>query len=383
MLWKEGYTSTNGALRLHDSLDDTLFYGPVDAFISAGQSNESGRGELTNKETGIPQVTTFGNDYLWKQLEEPTDSPVNQVDSVSKDGDGPAHSSLVKFGKDLYTSIQKPISIIPNSLGGTSIQLWQPPATRFDRTTLFGSMDYRIQKTLENNRVIKAFLWFQGEHDSGFAEKTAVYTEYYLAFINALRSYYGVVPFFYTQLATTNYYTSSAKITEQQRLLETGNGNSKALAKHYMIVTHDLSFIDTVHLDKAGQIELGRRRALAVRQYLYGHSVNGTGPRLVSITQPTPNTIKVKTTKTINDHNTYENYFKAFDNNAPVTIQSLGRDPADDTAVLITLGTSISGTMTIDYTPPSGRSLHTRVYNIVKDSAGLPLPLFGPIGLTN
>lgn len=386
MLWKNGFNSIKNVLRIHESLDDTVFYGPIDAFISAGQSNESGRGELTDKEEGIPQVTTFGNDYMWRQLEEPADATTNQIDTVSRDGDGPAHSSLLKFGKDLYEAIQKPISITPNALGGSGILPWQPPATRFDRSTLFGSMDYRTQKTLENNRVLKAVFWYQGEHDGGSPEKIAYYEEKYLNLINTFRSYYGQIPFFYSQLSVvrdSNVASGYQKIREIQRKMEQGSGSSSAVSKHFMQVTHDLGSIDVVHLDKEGQIELGRRRALAVRQNLYGHNVNGTGPRLVSITKPTSTTIKVKTTREINDHSTYENYFKVFNDGTSVTITSLGRDPSDATAVLITLSTAPTGVVTVVYEPPPTRDLHTRLYNIVKDSDGLPLPCFGPIGLSS
>lgn len=51
----------------------------------------------------------------------------------------------------------------------------------------------------------------------------------------------------------------------------------------HMISTYDLPRYDITHYDQAGVKELGRRYALAVRQYfLQDTAVDGTGPRLVS-----------------------------------------------------------------------------------------------------
>jgi hypothetical protein len=358
----------------------------MEAFVSAGQSNESGRGSLTGKETGIPQIRVFGNDYVWRQLEEPSDDATNQIDTVSADTGTAAHSSLLKFAKDLYGAINKPIAVIPNAKGGTSMNQWAPPGLRQDRTTLFGSMDYRVSTALQSNIVLKALLWMQGEADATTVPDQNGYITKHTNMINQFRSYYGNIPVFYNQLAV---YANNASgndghhiIAEKQRLMETGSGNAASIAQHYMIVTHDLPMnSDGIHISKEGQIEIGRRRALAVRQYLYGHAVNGTGPRLVGISKPTSTTVKVKTTKTINDHNTYENYFTVYDNGSPVTIQSIGRDPGDNTAVLITLASAPVGTVTVDFKPPTSRAQDVRLYNCVQDSDGLPLPQFGPLGL--
>lgn len=133
---------------------------------------------------------------------------------------------------------------------------------------------------------------------------------------------------------------------------------------------------------------LGSRIALAIREHALGEAVNGTGPRLVSITQPSSTTIKVKTTRTINDHSTYDGYFSVdevvMDGGSElrqdVPITSIGKDPLDGTAVLISLSRAISGTPSVKYAPPSGLSQGQSYPNVVQDSDGLPLPAFGTHG---
>jgi len=355
----------------------------IPLFVSAGQSNESGRGwpEPADIEAGIPQVTTLGNDYVWKQLEEPADSAEGQVDKVSEDTKA-GHSSLVRLGKLLYATTGRPLTIIPCSRGSSSIVEWQPPAERFDRSTLFGSADYRIDQAIRAGRELTAFLWYQGENDTGRAELRENYVARHRTMVDTFRRYYGDKPFIYSQLGAhiveaDNYHF----IREQQRRMEWCSGYAEAIPGHYMVVTHDLSLLDIVHLDTAGQLALAERRALVIRRFVYGENINATGPRLVSITRPSPTTIKVKTTATINDHDTYENYFTVFVAGTAATIAALGRDPADKTAVLITLAEAPAGPVTVQYQPPVGRPLGKRLENVVKDEDGLPLPAFGPIGL--
>lgn len=353
------------------------FTDKIDLFISIGQSNESGRGEMVDPEQGIPQVTTLGNDYVWKQLEEPSDEPAGQVDTVSADVGLAGHSSLVKFGKELYSATGRELTITPCAKGGSRINEWQPPANRYDRQTLFGSADWRAKVSIDNNRRLRAFIWFQGETGAGDND----YVNLHTAMVNKWREYYGNIPFIYCQLGGYRWESDSyQKTREWQRLMESGSGSTLAIPNHYMVVTHDLSNIDNVHLDKAGQIELGVRKALLARQIIYGENINGTGPRLVSVTRDN-NIVKVKTSRTINDHNTYEGYFRVYDNGVAMNITNLGRDPQDNTSVLVTLESTPSGVVTLEYRPTE-RPLHTKLENVVKDSDGLPLPAFGPIELT-
>lgn len=60
-----------------------------------------------------------------------------------------------------------------------------------------------------------------------------------------------------------------------------------------------------------------------------------------------------------------------------MTIDSVVRDPADDSAILITMTTSASGTVTVSYGDVVASGTGVTYSNVVKNAAGLPLPQFG------
>lgn len=330
----------------------------------------------------------LGNDYVWKQAEEPTDSVEGQVDTVSMETDSTGgHSPLLKIGLDLLAAStgDSPILVVPNAKGSSSSVDWAPPFNWFDRTTLFGSANYRANLARAAGWEITAFVEMQGEQDARDASLRPHYTSNHSAVVNGFRVTWPGVPWIYGQLAAHRNNPDNSQqqvIREAQRRMESGSGYPEALAAHFMVVGHDLSLTDSIHLDQAGVIELGRRMALAVREHVLGEAVNGTGPRLVSITMPTSATVKVKTTAVINDHSTYDDYFSVFDDGAPIGITSAGRDASDASAVLLTLEAAPVGSVTVEYSPPPGRPLGVVMQNVVKDDDGLPLPAFGPIPIT-
>lgn len=357
-----------------------------DAFLSAGQSNEAGNYTpiTAGYITGIPQITVFGNDYVFRQAEEPLDSITGQVDVVSQETAGinstTGHGSALKAMKDLYAARGGRYTIIPSAMGGTSVENWQPSATNiFDRSTLFGSALYRAAGTIANGRTLRALLWTQGEANASNGS-TSTYRNYFKTMLDAFRDNLDRknLPCIYTQLGI--YDTAAAgfaTLREIQRKMEHASGFSESILRCYMVCAHDLPVLDGIHYTMDGKIELGRRRALAIRQHIYLEQIDGTGPRLVTVTKPTTTTVKVKTTKVINNHATYDNYFTVYDGGVAKTISSISRDPSDTTAVLITVSSAFTGAVTVDYQPPVGRGNNTWASNVVKEQANLlPLPCF-------
>ena len=138
--------------------------GVGDVYVIAGQSNASGRaGRWYDDHVPGLRATVFGNDYRWRDLRDPVDSPVGQVDRVSLDKH-PGGSVWPLVASRLMRADQAPVAFIPCALSGTRIERWQPdaPPTRHgDR--LFDSMRRRIRAA--GGRV-RAVLWWQGEADA-------------------------------------------------------------------------------------------------------------------------------------------------------------------------------------------------------------------------
>lgn len=142
-----------------------------DVFVIAGQSNASGRG--TNSQAyshATLKAAMFGNNYLWKELVDPTDSKTGQIDTVSSDGTTPTGSIWPLVATSHLENQGVPCAFVPCAMGGTSITAWQPGADHVNRATLYGSMNYRASLT-----GCKAVLWWQGEQDAFASMDTATY----------------------------------------------------------------------------------------------------------------------------------------------------------------------------------------------------------------
>lgn len=351
-------------------------------FLIAGQSNASGRGRVTRIVTpGHKSIFMYGNDYVWKKAYEPVDDPSGQIDSVSDDianlTDINGHSFALQCAQGLVAADRR-IDLIPCAMGGTSMSQWLPGGDRLDRTTLYGSANYR--RTQAAVATLTAVLYFGHENQAGEAN----YATQWSNLVSEFRTDYGAsVPFIYCQLAKHTDTTQNGKqhaSADVQRRQETGSGDALEMTNMHMITTFDLSLIDSIHLDEIAQRKIGDRMALAIREHVLGESVDGTGPRLNGApTKPAANKVKVDTTQTLATiSGNADNQFRVFDNGVEMTVSSVVND-ADTSAVLITMSASASGTVTVSYGNVVASGVATTLNNVVKNAAGLPLPQFAAI----
>lgn len=420
--------------------------------LIAGQSNAEGQGQpMTSPEQAVDGVRMLGNDYVWKAAAEPTDSDAGQLDIVSLDGD-PLYSFGVRMGNRVRLDTGHWSYLIPAALGGSSyagnpgngVSGWSPAGVSpvDNRDFLSGSAIFRgfVSAGLRpmppeapdpgpypaEGGPVRAVAWYQGESESRSNSNRNTYVGSTKTLFNTFTAQFDGSVIIYAQLAAEGQEAGvtveqaitanlqQADIAERQRRLEAGAAQLgiaatepsmeeiSPLSKAFMVVTHDLPMSDHIHLSRAGQEVLGNRIALAIEEHVLGLPVDGTGPRLVSLSRPSPTTVKVDTTRTVNQDSgadAYEGYFTVFDG-APsgtdietpstygqntIAIQYIQRDPNDASAVLITLSAAPSGTPYVRYMPPPLRPYgagneEDQLTDVVHDpDTGLPLPSFGPL----
>ena len=138
--------------------------GVGDIFVVAGQSNAAGRGPNLTVATNPDYVACmFANDYRWKVLTDPVDSPVGQIDKVSMDlYAGGSVWPLV--ATQLMAAEHVPVAFIPCARGNMTMWRWgKDPARPYSRRTLYGSLVHRVR--VAGGRV-RAVLLLQGESDA-------------------------------------------------------------------------------------------------------------------------------------------------------------------------------------------------------------------------
>ena len=141
-----------------------LHVGVGDIYVIAGQSNASGRSPTLFSCTGtVLRATEFGNDYRWHRLTDPVDSPVGQVDGVSRDA-AAGGSVWPLVAQELMKDDPVPVAFVPCARVGSDIARWRRSASAPDvPSTLYGSMLRRIHAV--GGRV-RAVLFWQGEADA-------------------------------------------------------------------------------------------------------------------------------------------------------------------------------------------------------------------------
>jgi len=241
-----------------------------DVFLAAGQSNMSGRGELTDIETPSSLVHVFRNDGWWQQAEEPVDANTDQLDNISFDGSA-NHSLMLRFAKDLQQVIGVPVGIIPGPKGGVSSLSvdWQRDESIHDRrNTLYGSQLYRAL-VQSYTAPLRGFLWYQGESDLG--RSVTQYKTDLQQLIAEYRADLAIpnLPFVIAQLGT---YEDQV-IAERMAIQEAQREVVAADPGTALVTTIDLPRGDTVHFTTPGYKTLGARFAAAPRRLIYGHPV--------------------------------------------------------------------------------------------------------------
>lgn len=148
-------------------VNDTVNNAAVgDVFVCAGQSNSVG--VVTNNQTFTPNAGgstahLFGNDYNWKILSDPYDSPTGQVDAISEDST-PLGSWAVRFAHHYLDNNDVPVALIPCNLSGTPITEFQKNSTvRVGGKNQYESIGDRINAV---GGSIAGVLWDQGERDA-------------------------------------------------------------------------------------------------------------------------------------------------------------------------------------------------------------------------
>ena len=129
---------------------------PFDIILAIGQSNMSGRGTIPVEDSGVmKEIFLLNNDGNF----EPASQPLNKYSNIRKElkiqGVSPSYSCMLSLQK----SLSKPLGLLMNPQGGSSIKLWyEPGKTNYDATVV------RI-KQAQSHGKISAIIWNQGSTD--------------------------------------------------------------------------------------------------------------------------------------------------------------------------------------------------------------------------
>lgn len=210
------------------------------------------------------------------------------------------------FGRNLADSLDVPIGLISNSVGGSPIESW------IDRETLQQELPDILYDFANNDMIqswvreramvnsagesadmrrhpyhpaylyesamapieglaVKGVIWYQGESNAHNAE---LHSRLFPLLVSSWRKGFGSeVPFYFAQLTSINRPSWPVFRDSQRRL-------AAAVPGVAMAVIHDLG--DSLDVHPRRKLEVGRRLALAALYHSYGHDLECSGPVPVS-----------------------------------------------------------------------------------------------------
>ena len=393
---------------------------PAFSVLIGGQSNAKGinvsAAEALAFIAAEPGVQMLGNDYVWKDAYEPTGDCVGHVDLVSADPVGGCaefgqNNSGVSPGVSLANGVAAAtggeVFVVPAAKHGSALNgsdandNWQPGGDPFDTGTLFGSAANRARLSgvergapvgyAFDGAAFGAVLWYQGTSDTTSTSRTNAYFELTDNVLQGFEQVLGA-PVILVQLSSRGDDSAVARNLLYQRVREVqrrmaegartvgGGFASEARVGRHLVVTHDLPMSDIRHLSAGGQVELGRRVSLAVREHLLGEQgVDGTGPRLLGVVKSSSTVVRVVFDRSVTasastGSGAYSGYFAAFAGGDEVDILEIVRDASDSRIVRITLAEAVAGDVEVRYMPPAGAPSGLRLDVVRSESCADPMP---------
>jgi len=327
---------TGAELRI-ETPDRSLVYTDIafgDIWLCSGQSNmefEVGQTTSASDAAADPDLRLYDMKCNWRT--DNVEWPASALDSVN-------HLQYFKptrwayatpetlrrfsavgyyFGRMLRDSLQVPIGLICNAVGGSTAESWidretletRYPAILRDWTRNDLIMEWARGRALKNIGARKALkegdvygsvyatvpcadhitrhpyepcynfeagilpldhypitgvIWYQGESN---ADRVEVHEDLFPLLVDSWRNYFSAIPFYYVQLSSLNRTSWPIFRDSQRRLLESRPGLG-------MAVTSDLGDKTDVHYKNKKPV--GERLALQALAKHYGHKITADGP---------------------------------------------------------------------------------------------------------
>lgn len=345
--------------------DSVAYFGIGDIYAVAGQSNNSGRGDNDQVYTHATlRASLFGNDDVWKNLEDPFDSADNQVDSVSSDVFADMGSYVPLLATHFLEDQEVPIAFIPAAKGGVSIDSWAPG------TSLYNSMERRID---EVGGVVKGVLWFQGESDGSMTQSE--YATKLSALVDEIAADFGGAKTIVGMLGSSSgvgITRNTIRLAQKQVIDENVNA---ILGPAMYDVNIDDEGADGTHFSSNNDLSIfAERWWYALSKAFYG-GADGFGPTLDDDSlyyNAVENTIYLDftddSTPAITTPNATTTAFEVLNDGSEITIDSL--EYVDSNTIKLTLGSTpnTNEAITLSYAADNRSGIENAVY----DSLGLP-----------
>ncbi len=358
-----------------------------DLWVLAGQSNMEGVGNLEGLPLPSALVNSLDMTGTWLAAADPlhrlpdSNNRANwrrNAQGQPEKLEGEALAAFIAnrkkgagvglpFALEMVKRTGVPIGLIPCAHGGTSMTQWDPALKDQGGDSLYGGMVRRF--VLAGGRI-KGVLWYQGESDASPAA-APLFEEKFRSFIQAVRKDFAQpdLPFLYVQIGR---HVSGAGAAQWNQVQDAQLKVESQLANALMTGCTDCELDDGIH------VGTGDFRKLASRLANLATGAVKRGPRPVSA-QVKGAMIVVEFAE-VNGRLVHEGRLTGFTlhgaDGTPVPMIYRQRVSADNPNLVELL---FGGKL------PEGVTLHHGAgrdpYLNLRDEAGMPVPVFGPVAV--
>ena len=248
---KADFLPKSGSILVRSNIEKkiTITKEELEIFLALGQSNMAGRAEIGENTDEINGAYLLNSEDVWI----PAVNPMNLYSNIRKEADmqklGPAYS----FAKTISSYTDKPVCIIANARGGTSITAFSEGGEYYQ------AMMNRIKKANEFGTV-KAVIWHQGEsNSSNFGSYLGILNTLVMDIREAVDN-----DFFFLAGQLGGWGTKYELFNENLTNIKTSVENAD-----YVINDRLWHIGDETHFNTPSQILLGSRYAQKVLEKVY------------------------------------------------------------------------------------------------------------------
>ena len=262
--------------------------GVGDVWLIAGQSNAAGYGKAPVEDGPELGVHAFTSDGRWKLATHPLADSTGTIFPANRENANASHSPWLAFARRLKQALGHPIGLIPASLGGSPVAAWDPQSNG----VLFRNM---LQYIAAAGTGVKGAVWYQGESDTGEAERAA-YKQRFASFVAGLRRETNRprLPVITVQLnrclgedLDMSFHRNWEAMREIQRQL------SHELENVHLISIFEAALSDGIHNDSLGNLRIAQRAATTALGAVYGRSITWRHPECVAVREVAPDQIEL------------------------------------------------------------------------------------------
>ena len=259
--------------------DRRFHIGVGDVYVIAGQSNAAGNGKDAVDDPMSMDVHMFRLSGRWDIAAHPIHDGTDPVFPLSQDHTQAGHSPWLTFGKILSKQLGYPIGLIPTTVGGIPLSVW-------DRAVDGCYFDNMLDIVRQAGGAVKGILWYQGCADTAPEQRQDYLERFSRVCGDFEKVFYKDIPILTVQLNKVTHTKGSDVVLDGYAMSvvrEAQRQAARQISNVFMVPSIDQMVCDGIHNSAMSNLVIGQRLVNVALHHVYGQSVICDAPDIERI----------------------------------------------------------------------------------------------------